>query len=144
MATAIDPDKIPYVTCYDGFGTPWPTAVDLWGIRYDANTMLGLVAAVKQGGQDTVNAWAKINAGYAGPGAEVVYNAMAPVGPDTETIASNLQEMCAALGRFADDVEPILASLTVIYSEAVALKVDIGRFRPYASHQMSTKTRTCG
>ena len=135
MATAIDPDKIPYVTCHDGFGTPWPTAVDLWGIRYDANTMLTLAAAVKQGGQDTVNAWAKINAGYTGPDAEVVYNAMAPVGPDTETIASNLQEMCAALGRFADDVEPVLASLTTIYSEAVALKVDIGRFRPYVSHQ---------
>ena len=136
MATTIDPDKIPYVTCYDGFGTPWPTAVDLWGIRYDANTMLGLAAAVKQGGQDTVNAWAKINTGYTGPDAEVVYNAMAPVGPDTETIASNLQEMCAALGRFADDVEPVLASLTTIYSdEAVALKVDIGNFRPYVSHQ---------
>ena len=37
--------------------------------------------------------------------------------------------------RFADDVEPVLASLTVIHSEAVALKVDIGRFRPYTSHE---------
>ena len=132
MATPIDPGKIPYVTCSDGAGNEWGGPVDLAGIRDGALTLASLAAGIRQGGKDVVAAWAKIDAGYVGPGDETVYTAMAPVAPGTDTIATNLETVSSAVTRFADDIEPIILALACIHAEALTLRAKIDSFVPHA------------
>lgn len=129
MTSHVDPDQIPYVNVVDG-----APAVNVDLIKDSARTMTAIAGSVRSGGQDTVTAWAAVDACYAGPGDQAVWQAMAPVGPATDDLAGDLEAVAAAVSAFADDVAPIIAALGQLKTQAQQLVADIDSFTPYTSH----------
>ena len=133
MVDQIDPEKIPYVTCWDPWGTTWNAPADVTKLGSSAVTMKTLASSVRSGGQDTMDAWSKIVYCYSGPGDQTVWFALTTVGPDTDALATSLEAVADAVATFADDIDPVLISLATIKSQAEQLKTDIGNFQPHWS-----------
>ena len=122
------PDEIPYV------GGVYGAPVDPGVIHADAAGLRGLAGDLRSAGEDTVQAWSGITSWYHGPSEEVVWEAMLPVGPATDGMASRSEEVASAVEGFADEITPIVTALTQVKVEAEALVADIEGFTPYTRH----------
>jgi len=129
MTDHVDPNLIPYVNAVDG-----GSVVDLTSVRSAVTKMNSIAATVRTSGQDVVDAWAKISACYSGPGDVTVWSAMAPVGPDTDTLAGGFETVASAVKAFADEVAPIITALQGLKARAELLVYDIKHFTPYVRH----------
>jgi len=133
MADHIDPGKIPYVTVFDGFGQVWPGPCDPDGVSSGCRGLLAAGEGVENGGRDVLAAWAGIQTCYAGPSQQLIWSGMAPVGPRTSSVCSDMVEVSSALGMFADAVAPVLAALRQVQRDAYKLVADIDAFVPHWS-----------
>ncbi|MCL2490206.1 MAG: DNA/RNA non-specific endonuclease [Propionibacteriaceae bacterium] len=138
MPDHINPDKIPYVTEYDGLGYQWPAACDATAVRAGAKTLWDLADKIAQGGTDTANAWAKIDTCYSGPDDQIVWTAMSTLPAKTDAVQSDLQTVSSALTQFANAIDPILQTLASLQQQARDLVTDIQNFKPYRTHNVVT------
>ncbi|MDR1450610.1 MAG: hypothetical protein LBI84_10535 [Propionibacteriaceae bacterium] len=129
MTTPINPNNIPYVTTQGGC-----PPVDLDGLAASAATTARAAGAVRDNGQDAVTAWSAITSCYQGPGDTQIYEALLPVGPQTDVLASGLEQVAAALSEFATEAGPIITELADLKIQSEQLLSDINNFTPYTAH----------
>ncbi|MDR1448843.1 MAG: hypothetical protein LBI84_01325, partial [Propionibacteriaceae bacterium] len=116
MATPINPGEIPYVTPQGGCPPADPD-----GLAASATIILAAARNVRDNGQDAVTAWSAITSCYQGPGDTQIYEALLPVGPQTDALAGALEQVGAALSDFADEIRPITAELANLKTQAEQL-----------------------
>jgi len=89
-------------------------------IRAAALNLRTTADGVRDNGATTVSAWSGLSAHYTSPDDETLFAVMTPVGPSTTSFGDNLDTATGALEDFADDVEPIKATLAAIKLQAEA------------------------
>ena len=129
MTGHVLPDQIPYVNPVNGY-----PVVDPETIRTSATGLQGVAGNLRSAGEDTVKAWSGITACYHAPDEGVVWEAMVPVGPATDGLASRVEKVVPAVSGFADEITPIITTLKSLKSQAESLVGDINGFKPYTRH----------
>ncbi|MCL1923931.1 MAG: hypothetical protein FWG15_08810 [Propionibacteriaceae bacterium] len=125
MGVLVDPDAIAYVNPVQGL-----PVVSVDGVRQAAGSLVGLASSLRESGAEVVSHWAPISSSYHGPGDEVVWSAMIPVGQTMDQFAANVEVVGGALSGFADDIEPIVASLQLLKTLAQSLVDRVNSFEP--------------
>lgn len=137
MAGHIEPGAIPYVNAVDGM-----PEVMLGVVADVAGVYKSRAATIQKSGMGAVTTWTLMHECYSGPGQDMVWTGMLPVGPVTHDLGADLIKVGEALEAFVEEARPILIALLNLQTAAAALVDDINNFQPYTDHRWGEAAMT--